>query len=83
MELILNKIEFLKLKKRKKLKMAELAVRLGISRSQLWRVMNKQCSPGQQFIAGFKRAFPEENLDTFFMLNVLHKGDTCVAKQQV
>lgn len=76
MNLVLNIPEFIKLQEEHKLNMTRMADTLGISRSQLWRILNKQCNPGEQFIAGFKIAFPEENLEKFFLPDVLHSGDT-------
>lgn len=74
-ELILNVPELTKLKKKYSLNTTQLAEALSVSRSQLWRIMNKQCNPGEQFIAGFKQAFPNEEFDNFFLLQPLQQSD--------
>lgn len=76
MVLKLNVENFIKLQNEKKLNMTEMSEKLCISRSHLWRVLNKQCNPGEQFIAGFKRAFPNESLDDFFLINMLQQSDS-------
>lgn len=79
MALILNVSEFSKLQNKHSLNMSKTAEALGVSRSQLWRILNGLSNPGEQFIAGFKKAFPEENFDKFFLLEVLHEADTSSA----
>ena len=76
MELILNVDEFKDLQRKYSYNTSKMARKIGISRTQLWRVLNYQSNPGEQFIAGFKKAFPEENLDKFFLLKVLQRSDT-------
>lgn len=44
----------------------DFAKKLGISRSQLWRVRNKKSSVGAEFIVKFKNCYPEENTDDYF-----------------
>lgn len=44
----------------------EFAKKLGVSRSQLWRVRNKRSAVGAVFVAKFKAAFPEESIDDYF-----------------
>lgn len=75
-ELILNIPQFLLLKSKYKLTMKEMSEKLGISRVQLWRILNNQSNPGEQFIAGFKKAFPTEEFNDFFLLSVLQVSDT-------
>lgn len=76
MELILNTIEFTNLQKRLGLSFTKLASKIGVSRSHLWRLIKNQCNPGEQFIAGFKAAFPDEDFDKFFLLKALQQSDT-------
>ncbi|KEI87588.1 hypothetical protein [Clostridium botulinum] len=76
MVLKLNIDSFIKLKNKNKLNMTEMADVMCISRAHLWRVLNNQCNPGEQFIAGFKKAFPEESFDEFFLVNMLQQNDT-------
>lgn len=79
MALVLNVSEFAKLQAKHGLNMSKTASLLGVSRSQLWRILNSQSNPGEQFIAGFKKAFPKENFDKFFLLEVLQQNDTSTA----
>ncbi|MGO5074303.1 hypothetical protein ACTQ4K_10225 [Clostridium sporogenes] len=76
MVLELNIDNFIRLKNKNKLNMTEMANIMCISRSHLWRVLNNQCNPGEQFIAGFKQAFPKENSDKFFLVKSLQQSDT-------
>ncbi|MEM5777674.1 MAG: hypothetical protein QXJ06_04490 [Candidatus Aenigmatarchaeota archaeon] len=76
MNIFLNKEEFLKLQKKTNLNFTEIANKIGISRSQLWRILNGHSNPGERFIAGFKMAFAEENFDKFFLIKPLRKSDT-------
>jgi hypothetical protein len=51
----------------------ELANRLGISRSRLWRAKlptshPEYCSPGEALITGILKTFPEKNFDDLFFL---------------
>lgn len=45
---------------------SEFAKKLGISRSQLWRVRTGKSSAGAEFITKFKAAFPTESIDDYF-----------------
>jgi DNA-binding XRE family transcriptional regulator len=52
----------------------ELAKRMGISRSRLWRAKlpaehNEYCSPGESLIIGVLKAFPEKKFDDLFFLD--------------
>lgn len=42
------------------------AKKLGISRSQLWRVRTGKSSAGPEFLTKFKSAFPTESIDDYF-----------------
>lgn len=42
------------------------AKKLGVSRSQLWRVRTRKSSVGAEFLAKFMNAFPEERIDEYF-----------------
>lgn len=56
----------------------EMAKKLGISRSQLWRIKTKKCSVGNEFIARFKKCFPNESMDDiFFVESVPLKEQEC------
>jgi len=71
-KLIINVGEFKALQKRYSYNIMEMANTLGISRNQLWRVITQHSRPGQQFIACFKKTFPEEIWISFFKLNAAH-----------
>lgn len=45
------------------------AKKLGISRSQLWRIRNGKSSVGGEFLSKFKAAFPTESIDDYFFSN--------------
>lgn len=54
----------------------ELAKRMGISRSRLWRAKlptnhNEYCSPGESLIIGVLKAFPDKKFDDLFFLEKL------------
>ncbi len=50
----------------KGLSQAQLACKLGVSRSCISRIMSGQRMPSSQVMAGFKKAFPEYSLDYYF-----------------
>ncbi|MDP4143230.1 MAG: helix-turn-helix transcriptional regulator [Bacillota bacterium] len=75
-QLKVNLKNFTELMNKYSLSMADLAKKLGVSRAQLWRVLNDKSNPGEQFIAGFKASFPKENFDNFFSICVLQQNDT-------
>ena len=76
MKLILNTLKFEQLQGgRTDVEMASL---LGLNRCQLWRAKNNINGVGEKFIAGFKRAFPDENMDEFFLLNPLQESDSSI-----
>ena len=45
---------------------AVFAKKLGIGRSQLWRIKTKKNKVGSKFIQGFMKAFPKENIKDYF-----------------
>ncbi|KRQ86015.1 hypothetical protein ABG79_02147 [Caloramator mitchellensis] len=76
MALVANINEFNKLQQSLGLNYSQLAAKIGVSRTQLWRVLKQQCVPGEQFIAGFKAAFPNQDLEKFFLLKMVQQSDT-------
>lgn len=44
----------------------DMAKKLGISRTQIWRIKNKKTSVGQKFIIAFMKEYPEEKIENFF-----------------
>ncbi|MDD2247680.1 MAG: helix-turn-helix transcriptional regulator [Syntrophomonas sp.] len=50
----------------KKLSQAQLADKIGVSRSCISRIMSGQRTPSSYVMAGFKKAFPEYSLDYYF-----------------
>ena len=45
----------------------DFAKKIGISRSQLWRIRNGRSSVGGEFIEKFMAAFPDEKIDDIFL----------------
>lgn len=64
----INKEAFEELMKSKKLNMSKLAKLMNISRSQVSKVVNGNCSPGGKFIASFQAAFPKASLKKYFFV---------------
>lgn len=46
----------------------EMAEKLHISRSQLWRIKKKNSSAGESFISKFKKAYPNEPFEDYFFV---------------
>lgn len=46
-----------------------MAGRLGIGRTQLWRLKTGESCPGQKFIAGFLKAFPDQRFEDYFFID--------------
>ena len=44
----------------------EFAKKLGVSRSQLWRIRNGHSKAGAEFLEKFKRCFHEESIEDIF-----------------
>ena len=42
------------------------AKKLGVSRSQLWRIRTGKSAVGAEFLAKFKAAFPKERIEDYF-----------------
>lgn len=49
----------------------EMAKRLNISRTQLWRIKNNKTGVGEKFIAAFMREFPNEKIDDYFFTSTV------------
>lgn len=49
----------------------EISNKLGISRSQLWRVKTSNSAVGESFIAKFKAAYPDEPMDNYFFVETV------------
>lgn len=47
----------------------DMAKKLNISRTQLWRIKNKKTSVGQKFIASFMTEYPKEKVEDYFLTN--------------
>ena len=50
----------------KRLSQAQLASKIGVSRSCISRIMSGKRTPSSQVMAGLKKAFPEYSLDYYF-----------------
>jgi transcriptional regulator with XRE-family HTH domain len=46
----------------------EMAKKLNVSRSQLWRIKKKSSAVGQEFIIKFKKAYPNEKFEDYFFI---------------
>ncbi|WP_461206104.1 hypothetical protein [Clostridium sp. DL1XJH146] len=46
----------------------EMAQKLTLSRSQLWRIKKKSSAVGQEFISKFKMAYPNEPFEKYFFV---------------
>jgi transcriptional regulator with XRE-family HTH domain len=74
------RVNFLEtLQKQNKWNDSELARKMGISRSRLWRAKlpedhNEYCSPGEGLIAGALNAFPNCKFDDLFFLDKVCSG---------
>lgn len=47
----------------------DMAKKLNISRTQLWRIKNQKTGVGEKFIAAFMKEFPNETIDDYFFTN--------------
>lgn len=66
MSIRLNMSNFLKLQG--DMTEGEMAGKLNISRSHLWRVKTKSSAVGQEFIMKFKKTYPDEKFDDYFFI---------------
>ena len=46
----------------------EMAKKINVSRSQLWRIKKKNSAVGQEFIVKFKKAYPNEPFEKYFFV---------------
>lgn len=46
----------------------EMAKKLNVSRSQLWRIKKKSSAVGQEFIVKFKNSYPNEPFEDYFFV---------------
>lgn len=47
---------------------SELAKKMGVNKTQVWRVKGGHNNPGRDFIAGALKAFPQASFDELFYL---------------
>lgn len=47
----------------------EMARKLKVSRTQLWRIKNKKSSVGEKFIAAFMETYPSLKIEDYFFTN--------------
>jgi len=52
----------------------EMAGKLNISRSQLWRIKKKNSAVGQGFIMKFKKAYPKERFEDYFFVETVESN---------
>ena len=65
----INKVAFDKLFDTENISATKFANNLGVSRSQVWRVLNGKCNPGEEFIAKFKAAYPTKLFEEYFFID--------------
>lgn len=53
---------------------SELANKIGIDYTMLWRIKTGRNKPGQQFVARMLNAFPELNFEDIFFLDLSSRG---------
>jgi|GEM_PF-2510369 len=58
----------------------EMAKKIGISRSQLWRIKKKNSSVGELFIIKFKKTYPNESFDDYFFIESVDLMERCNIK---
>lgn len=64
----LNREALEKLQAKHNINDTELANKMGINRTQVWRVKAGKNDPGTDFVAGALRAFPGVKFDELFIL---------------
>lgn len=47
----------------------QFAKELGVSRSSLWRVRTKHSAVGPDFLAKFKKRYPDKRMDDYFFVS--------------
>lgn len=65
----INKVAFDKLFDTENLSTVKFANNLGVSRSQVWRILNNKSNPGEEFIAKFKAAYPTKLFEEYFFID--------------
>lgn len=58
-----------------KLNDSELALKIGIDYSMLWRIKTNRNKPGQQFVARMLDAFPDLSFEEIFFLDGTSHGN--------
>lgn len=46
----------------------DFAKKIGVSRTQLWRVKNNRSNVGAEFLYKFKECYPNESIDAIFFV---------------
>lgn len=69
-KMYVNVEEFNILLKKERLNPSQFAVRLGLSRSFVFRVLKRERPATSRFIASFKKEFPRCSQEKFFALGV-------------
>ena len=72
MNIRLNMSNFIKLQG--DLTESQMAQKLSISRSHLWRIKKGNSSVGQGLIIKFKLTYPDEELDDYFFIESVESG---------
>ncbi|MHC1747483.1 MAG: helix-turn-helix domain-containing protein [Cellulosilyticaceae bacterium] len=64
----INKNKFNELLEHDNLTHAKFAMRLGVSRTQVWRILNFKSNPGAEFIAKFTKKYPNKKFEEYFFV---------------
>lgn len=61
--------EILKLIDKENLNMTNFALKLGVSRTQLWRILNSKTAVGAEFLSKFFNTYPNLKFEEYFFVN--------------
>lgn len=62
----INKEKLQKLLEDEGITPSKFAKKIGISRTQIWRILESKSNPGAEFISKFKQAYPRETFEEYF-----------------
>lgn len=72
--ILLSRKEFEDRQKKEGWSNSELAKRMGVNKTQVWRVKEGHNNPGRDFIAGALKVFPEAAFEELFYLPGVLRG---------
>ena len=62
---------------------SQLAIRIGIDYSGLWRIKTGRNKPGEQFVAKILAAFPELTFEEVFFLDTQSHGSDATEQEHI